>query len=550
MATPNRLPARPVLLSLLLLLALGARVYYLHRHVVVLEGEGAGYARQAESLVSGRGLESYLYARPDLEHCWLQPILITAVYVFIGNLDAATHVISLAFGTLLVLWMFLIADRTYGPKVGSIAALLTAFHPLLIALSTTGYAEILAMGLQFGAIYWSIRLLEHDGSWCWLFAGVLWGLAYLNRTECLILPFFTVALFCLRALWRKESWRRWGLESARFLAVFALLVVPYASLFYHYTGKVRFEGKNLLNYTIGQRVLEGKSIDLAERELTPDLREIGPDLDTSAFTTYSPYPTGIRDLVKYFLRKARRNENWLIQEIPTAPYLGSIVLFLLAFLGLMARPWDTERFFREIYFGGVLAYILILLLAAHIEIRRYAFPILPFILLWASVGIDYFADWIRQTASELKIAPRIATTLATVGAVGLVFWMFQLSYRTIPGMYEFNSGWTPNNAVKEAGVWLRARAPGLKNTYGDTVFAYYSFSYEWIFPFTDSATALRYIRKKNPDYILLDSADSHWTPYYEDWLSGGIPDPAAVAIYDKDFPGERRLVIYQWDHSR
>jgi hypothetical protein len=37
-------------------------------------------------------------------------------------------------------------------------------------------------------------------------------------------------------------------------------------------------------------------------------------------------------------------ENWLIQEIPTAPYLGSIVLFLLAFLGLMARPWDTVRF--------------------------------------------------------------------------------------------------------------------------------------------------------------------------------------------------------------
>jgi hypothetical protein len=535
-------------LGFLLLLALGVRVYYFQRHVVVLEEEGAGYGRQAESLLSGRGFESYLYPRPDLEHCWLQPIFIAAVYVFVGNVDTATHIIALAFGTFLVLWVFLIADRAYGHRVGWIAALLTALHPLLVALSTTGYAEILAMGLQFGAIYWSIRLIEHDGSRCWLFGGVLWGLAYLNRTECLVLPFFTVAVFCLRALWRKESMMHWALESTRFLAVFALLVVPYAALFYHYAGEVRFEGKNLLNYTIGQRILEGKSVDLAERELTSDLQEIGPDLNTNAFTTYSPYPTGVRDLAKYFLRKARRNANWLIQEIPTAPYLGSILLFLLAFLGLVARPWDTVRFFREIYLGGVLVYLFILLLAAHIEIRRYAFPILPFILLWASVGIDYFTDWMRQTASELRIEPKIATSLATVGAFGLVFGMFQLSYRTIPNMYEFNSGWAPNNAVREAGTWLRAKAPGLKNTYGTTVFAHYSLSYECILPFTDAATALRYIRKKNPDYIFLDSVNSHWTPYYEDWLRSGIPDPAAVVIYRKDLPGNRRLVIYQWDH--
>jgi 4-amino-4-deoxy-L-arabinose transferase-like glycosyltransferase len=533
----------------LLLLALAARVYYLQRHVVVLEGEGAGYARQAESLLSGRGFESYLYVGPDLEHCWLQPIFIAAVYMFVGNVDTATHVISLAFGALLVLWVFLIADRTYGRKVAWIAALLTAFHPLLIALSTTGYAEILAMGLQFGAIYWSIRLIEHDGGWCWLVGGVLWGLAYLNRTECLVLPLFTVALFCLRVQWKKESLIQWGLESARFLAVFALFVVPYAFLFYHYTGKVRFEGKNLLNYTIGQRILEGKSVDLAERELTPDLQEIGPDLNTSTFTTYSPYPTGVHDLAKYFLRNARRNKNWLLQEIPTAPYLGSILLFLLAFLGLVGRPWDIVRFFREIYLGGVFAYILILLLAAHIEIRRYAFPILPFILLWASAGIDYFTDWMSQTASNLRIRPKMGDLLARMGAVGLVFWMFQLSFGTIPSMYEFNSGWAPNDAVKEAGAWLRATVPGLKKTYGTTVFAHYSFSYECILPFTDSATALRYIRKKNPDYIFLDSANSRWTPYYEDWLSAGIPDPAAVVIYQKDFPGDRRLVIYRWNHS-
>jgi len=539
----------PLALVFLLLVALSVRVYYLRSHVVVLEGEGAGYAHQAENLLRGRGFESYLYARPDLEHCWLQPIFIAAVYMLVRKLDTATHIISLASGTLLVLWVFLIADRVYGRRIAWIAALLTALHPLLVALSTTGYAEIFAMGLQFGAIYWSIRLMEHDGRWCWLFGGVLWGLSYLNRTECLILPLLTVALFCLRALWGKETLRRWALESARFLAVFAALVAPYAALFYHSTGKVRFEGKNLLNYTIGQRVLEGKSIDVAGRELTPDLREIGPALNTSAYTVYSPYPTSIRDLANYFVRNARRNKSWLVRDLPTAAYFGSILPFLLAFLGLAARPWDAARFFREIYFGGLFAYILILLLATHIQDPRYGFPLLPFILMWASVGIVYLTDWVRQTATELRIRQRLGAAIATTAAVVLVCCMFLLSYKAIPGMYEFSSGWAPNNAVKEAGGWLRAQAPGLKNTFGSPTFCYYSASYEWIFPYTDSETALRYLHRKNPDYTFLDSANAHYTPYYDAWLTHGIPDPAAVIIYQKDFPGERRLVIYRWDHS-
>ena len=190
-----------------------------------------------------------------------------------------------------------------------IAALLVAFHPFLIALSTTGYAEILAAALEFGAIYWSIRLIEDHGRWCWLFAGVCWGLSYLNRTECLILPLFTVGVFLLHALWQKWPLRRWLTRSAAFITVFALFVAPYVMLFYHYTGKVRFEGKNLLNYTIGQRKLDGKPQPLASRELTPDLRELGPSLDTGAYTTYSPYPTGFRDLARYYARAARNNPH-------------------------------------------------------------------------------------------------------------------------------------------------------------------------------------------------------------------------------------------------
>src|ERR1700677_1828831 len=221
----------------LLLAGLCLRVYYLHLHVVVLEGEGAGYAHQAENLINGRGFESYLYPFPDLEHCWLQPVLIAAVNLVTHNLDSATHLISLVSGTLAIFWMFLIGRCRYGVWAAWIAALLTAFHPLLVALSTTGYAEGLAMALELGAIYWSIRFFERDGRWAWLFAGSLWGLSYLNRTECLILPLATVSLYLLRTAYTRNSLIVWLRQSALFLFVFALFVSPMCFFFYHYTGK-------------------------------------------------------------------------------------------------------------------------------------------------------------------------------------------------------------------------------------------------------------------------------------------------------------------------
>ena len=188
----------------MLLAAFLVRVHYLRAHVVVLEGEGAGYAHQADNLLRGRGFESYLYPKPDLEHCWLQPILIAVTYLVVRNLDTATHAISLVSGTLLVLWFFLLSDRLYGRSAAWIAALFAAFHPLIIALSTTGYAEILAVALQFGAIYWSLRFIEEDGRLSWLYAGALWGLSYLNRTECLPIPIFTIGpLLCLFCLEKK-----------------------------------------------------------------------------------------------------------------------------------------------------------------------------------------------------------------------------------------------------------------------------------------------------------------------------------------------------------
>lgn len=538
-----------LLLAGLLLAAALVRFYYLRAHVVVLEGEGAGYAHQAENLLSGRGFESFLYPRPDLEHCWMQPLLIAAAFPITRDLDRATHLVSLVSGVVLVVWLFLISDRLYGRWVAWVAAALAAFHPLLVALSTTGYAEILAMALQFGAIYWSLRFIENDGRHSAIIAGSLWGLSYLNRTECLVLPLATVGLYCLRTFWMKESVSLWARRSALMMLVFALFVSPYAFLFYHYTGKVRFEGKNLLNYTIAQRELAGDPPGVASRELTTSLQELGPALDTSRYTAYSPYPTHIWDLARYFRRMGRRNLLWVRSSMTSNPLFGGAALTLLAVLGLLVQRWNTTRAFRELYLLGLASYTAILLLASHLQISRYAFPNLPFLLIWASAGIVLLSKLLLQLADHVKANEKIGRLAATAAAIGLVLLIFRAPSKSVGNLAEIRSGWAPNNVEKEAGEWLKSSAPGVKTAYGTDDFCYYASTYEWILPYTDSATALRFFHLKNPNYIFLDSSLSGYTPYYDDWLKNGVPDSSATLIYQKELPSHLKVAIYRWVQS-
>src|SRR5882724_4758705 len=324
-----------LLLALLLFVALGVRVWFLSTHVTVIEGEGAGYAFTAERLLHGQGFQSNLDPQPDLEHTLLEPVLIAGASFLAGNTERGAHVVGMTSGMVLIYLAFVLARRFYGESAGWIAALLFSFHPFLIVLSTSAYAEGLAFALALAGIYWSVRFIENDGRWAWLVAGVFWGLAYLNRTEILVVPIWIVFLYVSKSIWEKAKFGPTALQCAKFVGVFALVALPYVLFFHHYTGHFRFEGKNLLNYTIGQNLLHGMDHNIATRGITNDLQIIGPHLNTQNYVAYSPYPRRIPDLIKYFLQMANRNKYWIVDEIFPAFYLGSIVLFFLAFLGLV-----------------------------------------------------------------------------------------------------------------------------------------------------------------------------------------------------------------------
>jgi hypothetical protein len=65
-------------------------------------------------------------------------------------------------------------------------------------------------------------------------------------------------------------------------------------------------------------------------------------------------------------------------------------------------------------------------------------------------------------------------------------------------------------------------------------------------PYTDDAElALRYVRWKAPDYIVLRPSEAAQGPYFEEWLRDGIPDSCAVPVHQVN-ASEGPIQIWEW----
>jgi 4-amino-4-deoxy-L-arabinose transferase-like glycosyltransferase len=532
-------------LIILFILAFAIRAYFWAGHAVVLENEGAGYARQADNLLHGRPFEG-IVPGVDVVETWLYPLAIAGVTLVIRNSEAATRLVSLIAGSCLILPMYFLALRLYGRKTAWIAAILVAVYPLLIALSVAGYTEGPNLTLMICAIYWAICMLEGVPGRAWLFAGIFIGLAYLNRTEMLAFLPLTIAAVLIVAYLNKSDLKKASLDSLRLLAVFAILAAPYIGFLWKYTGHFRLEGKNLVNYTIGQRELAGMSQAEASRGIDENLNVTGPLLDQNRFATYSPYSRTPRDVLRYFVKMASLKKYWVYRDVLTSFALGSLVLWFVAGLGLLAVPWNRERFFAEAYLIIAMIYFVVILLASHARFERYTFALLPIALLWFSRGVVAIWDWAEKTMAALQ--PAAPLRAKWVGVVVAAIPMVLVLFASLSGTRDVNelaTGRAEYLPLKKAGLWLRDARPAPKNIFSSSVVAYYAGADQWLYPYADGSLALRYIRAKRPDYLVIEPGTGVATPYLAEWAANGVPDADAKMVYSEDSE-LGRTVIYQW----
>ena len=506
--------------------------------------DGSEYLCGARNLTRGLGYVG-CYDGPELMYTPMYSLLIAALSFLVRDFELSAHLISVFFGTFLILPVFFIALRVYGRRAAYISAVLTALQPVLVKLGGSTYNEAVYLTLFMAGIWAGIRALEFRNWKYSCLTGIFFALACLTRPEAFAYPiFFAGAIGGLAILSRKPITTA-AFSSLLVLGTFLLLVSPYAKYLYDHTGSLRLEGKWNINFTIGERIQQGLDFSHAAYGVGENSRESGPLLHPSQFAAYTPFHHSLRDKLSYLFHEAAVNRFDLYGQF-SSYLLGDPLVFILVTIGLFRRSWSPRRLLHEMVLLVMCSSLLLLMLTAqHIE-RRYVFPLIPILIVWAAKGIDELGSWTRSLLARCKLPafahglPAAGVQLTVLGSVLLI------SLYGSQSDGDFRVEEASNLPVKNAGLWLKTYDPGPKRIASwDARITWYADAAYLQFPNADSATTLRYFESQKPDYIYLSEHYSRPDPTMVDWLSHGIPDRHARLVYSAT-TGLGKIAIYRW----
>ena len=139
----------------------------------------------ARSLAAGDGFQSGGSQYPDLSRPPLFPILTAGLSWLTGDIVVAAHVIVLLSSALVVIPLYSLARKSFGPRAGLCALPLGAFSGLIGSAGLMTEPLFLLLGLSAGAATWSASRFPRSRAF--FVAGLLAGGSALARFEGLFL---------------------------------------------------------------------------------------------------------------------------------------------------------------------------------------------------------------------------------------------------------------------------------------------------------------------------------------------------------------------------
>ena len=212
------------IVALVALVALALRLLW-RAHFLSGPGlDGAGYVDLATSLTDGSGYAA-LNGQREGFIAPLFPALIALVSLVrldaVSTVAGAGRAISVLFGALLVLPVYLLAGRLVGKRVAAVAACAVAMHPVLVHLSAIALPESTCLALVTTAFYWQFRALRSNQFHAAALAGIFHGLAILTRPEAVVTLLSAVAAYGIVHGTSRDAARRIAMALAGSVAVVA-----------------------------------------------------------------------------------------------------------------------------------------------------------------------------------------------------------------------------------------------------------------------------------------------------------------------------------------
>jgi 4-amino-4-deoxy-L-arabinose transferase-like glycosyltransferase len=536
-------------LAAILIMALALRCAFMFIVTDSANYEGVYYLRLAENIIAGRGYVGLRENGIQFLYPPLFPGLIAFGTALFGHAEVVARIIDIMLGSALVVPAFLIGRILSGDPAAKLAALLTAVHPFLIAMSTvilteTLYALLLLIG--FYAAFVATRSASPLRSAA--LAGACFGLAYLVRPEGLI--FMAIGALGLLVAQRRPSWS--GARPAGTLVLCgALLAIPYMAWLTISAGQFLIEAKSAENYAqkmqLFAHVPVGEIYFGLNDDLTPKGLSLISNLEEIKREKVTP---GVA--LKFALGAARQTLPDLVSRLAMTAVLGNPFLAGYAFLGFIIGLRRRELWLLHAALATIIAGTAFALFLAPTQSfqDRYLFPTLMPMLIWAAIGIALLSTWIervshRAFASSTGNAPR---AVRAVAAGLLALPLILLPIGALHDVGDFSQGWGDSHTEKELGLWLKDHGgkdhPRLMDT--SPVAAFYAGGALSAFPYTTSSRALAFIATQNIDFLVISSRAANSRPYFRDWIDHGVPDARARFMNEISDGHGGRSLVYRW----
>jgi hypothetical protein len=365
----------------------------------VVWGDEPFYLWLGRNNFSGRGYHLWFYNYWDYHHTPGYPFITAALNQLTDNLARASEWSYMLFGVMLVLAVYFLARRIFGPNSALAAGLLTALAPAtaIMPLTWGTMTEPPYLALAMTGVFFAFRAFRRWQAKDVVLAGISFVLAYYIRPEAVVYWGAMGLVLGLRAL--SQTPRLKNLRYPLLLGfVFALGIFPYLYQVHQVTGV----------WTISQKV--GANFETAEGLAVGDFRRFDQEtwgLDASgehvrffSHETADASATGfILQNPKAYARIVYGNLRKLLAQLLHVQLFPWYLLIPLA-LGLFARAWDKDMAWHSLFLLFTLLPGLSFILFFVQE--RYIASLIPPLFIWTGHGLILLGQWLQATLENLR----------------------------------------------------------------------------------------------------------------------------------------------------